>query len=270
MILFVRQKQKSLLSICWISVIILVCDQNCPSVSPTLHIWLNLKQLKWPAWRLVSASHTILCYRNMASRIPYEQAKCFVRVIRDLPCSMTHCLSCSVSDGPGCIHMFGVITALSQLLKSVCLRLVARVNTEKEGWKGRRREGGMVVTCGSCGLQWGFEGQGAGLGLALLVLCHHKHVILSVPFQTGQHYVLANVGQADLRLPVRVFPLCTKKQPWNGHKSCKNKKRRKILNIHIYSYLDTHSFVSDQIMGDWWPSIILFDPFYFERIAFGM
>lgn len=138
----------------------------------------------------------------------------------------------------------------------------------REGGMEGETEGGMVVTCGSCRLRWGFEGQGAWLGLALLVLCHHKHIILSVPFQTGQHYVLAHVGKTDLRLPVGVFPLCTKKQPWNDHKDAKKKKkRRKILYLFI---LNTHSFVSDQIMGDWRPSIVLFDPFYFESIAFGV
>ncbi len=44
----------------------------------------------------------------------------------------------------------------------------------------------------------------------------------------------------------------------------------KLGSHKIYLYVDTHSFVSDQIMGDWWPSIILFSPFHFERIAFGL
>lgn len=170
----------------------------------------------------------------MALKIPYEPAKCFVCVFRDLPCSMTHCLSCSVSDGPHCIHMFGVITALSQLLKSVCLRPAARVNTEKEGWRERRREGRMVVTCGCCRLRRGSEGQSAGLGLALLVLCHHEHVILGVPLQPDQHYILAHIGQTDLGLPVRVFPLCTMAK----HDTCNQNKKDHLKYIHIgYSQL---------------------------------
>ncbi len=47
---------------------------------------------------------------------------------------MTHCLSCSVSDGPHCIHMFGVITALSQLVK---------ISVLETGGEGEHREGGM-------------------------------------------------------------------------------------------------------------------------------
>ena len=51
------------------------------------------------------------------------------------------------------------------------------------------------------------DGQGPRLGLPLLVLCHHKYIVLRVPLQSAQNHILTATGQSDLWLPVGLMLL---------------------------------------------------------------
>lgn len=51
------------------------------------------------------------------------------------------------------------------------------------------------------------EGNGGCLGLALLVLGHHHHVILGVPQQPIEDHVVAVAGHPDLWFPLRCLLL---------------------------------------------------------------
>lgn len=64
------------------------------------------------------------------------------------------------------------------------------------------------------GLRCCFDGDDAGVGSALLVLCHHVDLVLRVPGQAVQRHVLAQRRDADLWFPLRdVLLFKGKKKP---------------------------------------------------------
>lgn len=77
-----------------------------------------------------------------------------------------------------------------------------------DGWKGEMKvQKEEELTWGGGGLRGCAEVQRARLRLALLVLGHHRHVILSVPVQVSEEDVSTCARDTDLVFPGQILSL---------------------------------------------------------------